>query len=235
MGFDTSGGDPEAGGGGTIFDDPQFMESLQGVMQQQPQGGGYEQDPWAGSGGAASQEEMYRRPRRKYMGGGGGVYDPDFGDPRRAQGMGGGGGVISAPDGTVYGGGASSPFEVGGNSGSTKFKSTKHRAKLLFDVFGRKTEHPEDFIKNLWVVVAHSTTADFIAIHHHVVLIGNNRQFVLDMLKFVRGCFGHTKGVVAKIKFARFFVSFIKWKVNNPGKCDNVWIFETKVVGKRNT
>lgn len=117
MGFDTSGGDPEAGGGGTIFDDPQFMESLQGVMQQQPQGGGYEQDPWAGSGGAASQEEMYRRPRRKYMGGGGGVYDPDFGDPRRAQGMGGGGGVVSAPDGTVYGGGASSPFEVGGNSG----------------------------------------------------------------------------------------------------------------------
>jgi hypothetical protein len=126
MGFDTSGGDPEAGGGGTIFDDPQFMESLQGVMQQQPQGGGYEQDPWAGSGGAASQEEMYRRPRRKYMGGGGGVYDPDFGDPRRAQGMGGGGGVVSAPDGTVYGGGATSPFEVGPSSGAP---NTLHAAQ----------------------------------------------------------------------------------------------------------
>lgn len=106
MGFDTSGGgDPEAGGGGTIFDDPQFMESLQGVLQQQPQGGGY-------GYGQEDQAAMYRKKRFGDRGG----YDPDFGDPRRAQGMG-GGGVVSAPDGTVYGGGATSPFEVGGNSG----------------------------------------------------------------------------------------------------------------------
>lgn len=104
MGFDTGGGDPEAGGGGTIFDDPQFMQSLQGVMQQQPLGGGY-------GYGQEDQAAMYRKKRFGDRGG----YDPDFGDPRRAQG---GGGVVSAPDGTVYGGGASSPFEVGPSSGA---------------------------------------------------------------------------------------------------------------------
>lgn len=109
MGFDTSGGgDPEAGGGGTIFDDPQFMQSLQGVMQQQPQGNPY------GSGDGIDpryQQAMERRKRDQ-------MRMPDYGDPRRGQGLGaGGGGVVSAPDGTVYGGGATSPFEVGGNSG----------------------------------------------------------------------------------------------------------------------
>lgn len=110
MGFDTGGGDPEAGGGGTIFDDPQFMESLQGVMQQQPQGGWY---------GVQDQAAMYRKKRF------GDRYDPDFGDPRRGQGMG-GGGVVSAPDGTVYGGGAASPFEVGPSSGAP---NTLHAAQ----------------------------------------------------------------------------------------------------------
>lgn len=127
MGFDTSGGgDPEAGGGGTIFDDPQFMESLQGVLQQQPQGGGY-------GYGQEDQTAMYRKKRFGDRGG----YDPDFGDPRRAQGgpLGGGGssggggmlgGVVSAPDGTVYGGGATSPFEVGPSSGAP---NTLHAAQ----------------------------------------------------------------------------------------------------------
>lgn len=126
MGFDTSGGGGE-GGGGSIFDDPQFMQNLQGVLAQQPQGGGQE-DPWAQGG-----EAVYRKKRFMDRG-----YDPDFGDPRRGQGLGGapellkyhtmgGGGPVSAPDGSVsYAGGATSPFEVGPSSGAP---NTLHAAQ----------------------------------------------------------------------------------------------------------
>jgi len=108
MGFDTSGGGGE-GGGGSIFDDPQFMQNLQGVLAQQPQGDGY------------TQEAVYRKKRFMDRG-----YDPDFGDPRRGQGIG-GGGAVSAPDGSVsYQGGATSPFEVGPSSGAP---NTLHAAQ----------------------------------------------------------------------------------------------------------
>lgn len=91
-----------------------LMQMLQQYGQQFQGGGG---GNLGGALGLPNGAPMQLR------GGGGGYaqpmrrYDPDFGDPRRAQGTG-GGGAVSAPDGSVsYAGGATSPFEVGGDSG----------------------------------------------------------------------------------------------------------------------
>ena len=90
-----------------------LMQMLQQYGQQFQGGGG---GNLGGALGLPNGAPMQLR------GGGGGYaqimrrYDPDFGDPRRAQGT--GGGAVSAPDGSVsYAGGATSPFEVGGDSG----------------------------------------------------------------------------------------------------------------------
>ena len=57
--------------------------------------------------------------------------------------------------------------------GSTVFEGVKHATKAGFDVFVVVAEDVEDFVHNIGVVVADGAGADFVAVHNHVVLIGD--------------------------------------------------------------
>ncbi len=117
MGFDTGygGGDQQGDGSGSFFDDPSFLAQLQGAFGQ------------GGGGGNGQQYAQYNDPpiNTQYgsigaatggptnLGAGGGALFSPHPTPMPAGG--GQGNPVSLPDGSQ----ATSPFEVGGNSGST--------------------------------------------------------------------------------------------------------------------
>ena len=57
--------------------------------------------------------------------------------------------------------------------GCAVFEGVKHATKARFDVFVVVTEDVEDFVHDVRVVVADGAGADFVAVHDHVVLVGD--------------------------------------------------------------
>ena len=51
-------------------------------------------------------------------------------------------------------------------------KGPQHGAKLLFHILPAIAEQSEYFIQHGRVVVAHTAAADFVAVHHHIELVG---------------------------------------------------------------
>ena len=72
-------------------------------------------------------------------------------------------------------------IETGGAAGvwgSTILESAEHTAKARFDVFVVVAENVEDFVHDVWVIVADGARTDFVTVHNHVVLVGNESELI---------------------------------------------------------
>ena len=53
-------------------------------------------------------------------------------------------------------------------------KGPQHSPKLLCHILPAIAEQAEYFIQYGWIMVTHTAAADFVAVHHHIELVGQN-------------------------------------------------------------
>ena len=84
-------------------------------------------------------------------------------------------------------------------------------------------------------MISNRARADFITVHYHIVLIGNDSEFLgvsFGVSKSFHATFWHRKRIVTEVNFLRFFVVFVKRKISNPSKRNFVFVFQVEVRGK---
>lgn len=89
-----------------------------------------------------------------------------------------------------------------GVRGGAKFEGVQHAAKARFYVGVVEAEDVKNFVHDVWVVIADSTRGDFVAIHHHIVLVSDDGEFVgvcFGGFECGKTAFWHGEGVVAEI------------------------------------
>ena len=117
---------------------------------------------------------------------------------------------------------------------SAVLEGVNHCTKLSINVVIVVAQRAKYPIEDLWVMIAHATGADFVAIHYHIVLIGNYRQFffVGRNIQCLYPALWHAKWVVAEVNFFTGIIPFVEWEVDNPAKCDDIRVFQAEMVGE---
>ncbi|MCY1552805.1 hypothetical protein D9M68_892250 [compost metagenome] len=96
-------------------------------------------------------------------------------------------------------------------------------------------QYTKRLVHDFRIVVSNRARCDFIPVHYHVVLVGNNRQFLfigIGCNKRLRTTARHTEWIVPKINFLCLVIPFVERKINNPRQGDFVRVLQLKMSGK---
>ena len=113
-----------------------------------------------------------------------------------------------------------------------ELEGAEHTAEALGDVIVVVTEDAEGFVHNFGVVVADGARADFVAVHDHIVLVGDDLEFVVGFAEGFQTALGKGEGVVTEVKLLGAIVPLVEGEVHYPTEGDDLVILEAKGVGE---
>ena len=113
-----------------------------------------------------------------------------------------------------------------------EFEGAEHAAEALGDIVVVVAEDAEGFVHDFGVVVADGAGADFVAVHDHIVLVGDDLEFVVGFAEGLEPAFREGEGVVAEVEFLGAVVPFVEGEVHHPTEGDDLVVFEAEDVGE---